>query len=50
MKCFLWFHKWSKWSEPFSGIVTRALDGFQLSGYGQDRKCENCGKVQMRVC
>lgn len=36
--CFLFIHKWEKWSKILQGY----------SGLTQFRRCENCGKMQYR--
>ena len=40
MSCFLWFHKWSKWS---------ALKVYDAPNniYYQTRLCEKCGKAEL---
>lgn len=50
-KCERWygdFHKWSKWGEIQEGEWSSPL--FKTSGtcLVQERKCEMCGKIEMR--
>jgi hypothetical protein len=49
--CFLWFHKWTKWTEPqVLKIKKLSLDNQWHESYEnyQDRHCEVCNSYQIR--
>lgn len=49
-KCFLWFHDWSKWSEPKDMAYTAVNwhTGQSYKGYAvvQLRRCLRCNKFK----
>lgn len=45
MTCWLWFHKWGKWSEWKEMTVTK-YDGRQIPTIRQERECLVCGKKE----
>jgi hypothetical protein len=55
--CFLFFHKWEKWSEPKDEIWKKwsVVRGVPISGterefrrLEQHRSCKRCGKFQTK--
>ena len=54
--CWLGIHKWTKWTPPKTIRYTRyiryigePLEEYETSRDEQYRKCENCGKQEMRI-
>lgn len=47
--CFL-FHKWTKWVDVARGKIREAGTKDEIIGafIRQERKCERCGKAQIR--
>lgn len=45
------WHKYSKWLDVEDGILTKDRFLERISGYfiKQERRCEKCGKVKVRI-
>ncbi len=44
-RCWLWFHRWSKWVDVDRGYIQ--IDGLRIGTFvEQERRCRDCGKSQ----
>jgi hypothetical protein len=48
-KCRFWNHEWTPWKDIDRVQKYGPFNNLKNTGIEQERRCKNCGKVQLRI-